>query len=113
MQKIENDKPSLRPGYYWTWKLLSRGFQVSECASIRRVSEEEIWGHAIRAMESGLAVEPGWLLSSSELAVLRDELPVATTDESTMQLRPILERLPEGFTRQHVQVFLKCQRLKP
>lgn len=113
LQKIENDKPPLRPGYYWTWKLLSRGFQVSECALIRRVSEEEIWDHAIRAMESGLAVEPGWLLSSSELAVLRDELPVATTDESTVQLRPILDRLPEGFTRQHVQVFLKCQRLKP
>ena len=86
---------------------------MSECAAIRRVSEEEIWDHAIRAVESGLAVEPGWLLSSSELAVLRDELPVAAAHEPTPQLRPILERLPEGFTRQHVQVFLKCQRLKP
>ena len=41
--------PSSRPSHYWTWRLLSAGFSVEECAAIRGLSREVIEEHARRA----------------------------------------------------------------
>ncbi len=37
------------PPHYWTWRLLSAGFTVEECAAIRGLSRETVLEHAQRA----------------------------------------------------------------
>jgi superfamily II DNA helicase RecQ len=41
--------PISHPSHYWTWRLLSAGFSVEECASIRGLSCETILEHARQA----------------------------------------------------------------
>ena len=39
------------PSHYWTWRLLSAGFSLEECAAIRGLSREIVQEHAQRAKE--------------------------------------------------------------
>ena len=42
-----------QPNYYWTWLLLARGFDVAQCAAIRRLSADTILAHAVAAAGAG------------------------------------------------------------
>jgi len=42
-----------RPSHYWTWRLLSAGFSVDECAAIRGLRRQEVLDHVCRAREAG------------------------------------------------------------
>jgi septal ring-binding cell division protein DamX len=47
-----------RPPFYWTWRLLSAGFTVDQCAAIRRLDRLTILDHLQEAADEGLAI-PG------------------------------------------------------
>jgi ATP-dependent DNA helicase RecQ len=44
--------------YYWTWRVLSRGFSVDECISIRQLSREEVLADITAATAVGLVLDP-------------------------------------------------------
>ncbi len=56
--------------YWWSWRLLSDGYSVADCAAIRRLKSDEILRHAIAAHESGLVLQARWFFGSSELSAL-------------------------------------------
>jgi len=58
------------PEHYWTWRLLSGGITLSECCSIRRLSEHAVCEHLVLASRSGLRVDPRWVFTQADLAVL-------------------------------------------
>ncbi len=93
------------PGHYWTWRLLAAGFTPEECMAIRGCERDVVLDHALRAADSGWAVEAGWLLSGEALTRLEE---VIGPDEPD-RIRPLLTRLP-GLRYEEVQLFLKCRR---
>lgn len=94
------------PSHYWTWRLLSMGFSVNECMAIRSLEREVVLDHALRAIDSGWAVEARWFLSPEELATLEQ---VVGSGEP-QRIRPLLTQLPAGLRYEDVQLFLKCRR---
>ncbi|HEY5315334.1 MAG TPA: RecQ family ATP-dependent DNA helicase, partial [Pirellulales bacterium] len=40
-----------QPTHYWTWRMLSTGFSVDECAAARGLEHEVVLDHALRAIE--------------------------------------------------------------
>ena len=95
----------VQPGYYWTWRLLDGGFSPAECAAIRGLDETVIWDHAQQAVESGLNVDPGWLLSSEQIVAI--DLAMGT--EGSDRIRPLLNALPPGIRYEQVQFLVKCR----
>ncbi len=49
------------PDYYWTWRVLSQGFSVAECATIRRLERATIVRHVQEARADGMPVQDAWL----------------------------------------------------
>ena len=97
---------SSRPPHYWTWRLLSAGFRLDECAATRGLSAEAVLDHVLRAIEEGWPVEARWCLGPELLSA------VAATvgQDEPRQIRPLLAQLPPGTTYQQVEIFLKCRR---
>ncbi|QDU95024.1 ATP-dependent DNA helicase RecQ [Lignipirellula cremea] len=58
------------PPHYWTWRLLSGGFTLFECQQIRQLDQQEVYAHMVKAANSGLRVDLGWLFSDSDLRLL-------------------------------------------
>ena len=61
-----------RPSFYWTWRLLADGYSADHCAAIRRLTPDQVLDHAVQAAEDGLHVDCRWLLTSAQLAMVRD-----------------------------------------
>ena len=97
---------SSRPPHYWTWRLLSTGFTVEECAAARGLSPEAVLDHALRAVEEGWRVEARWCLTPELLAAVA----AVVGEEQPQQIRPLLAKLPPGTSYQQVEIFLKCRR---
>lgn len=91
--------------HYWTWRLLSAGFTPEECVQIRGISLGEVRNHARKAAGEGRLVEPHWVFSASDLALLQR----AVGEETPGQIRPLLARLPAHLRYEHVELFLKCR----
>ena len=114
-REIEQDLPASalhtlrlaqRPSYYWTWRLLSTGFAVAECAAIRGIEPEAALDHALRAVEEGWPLEARQCLPPELLAAME---AVVGPDEPE-QIRPLLAKLPPGTPRAAVELFLRCRR---
>jgi ATP-dependent DNA helicase RecQ len=104
--KIENPKSSPpRPPHYWTWRLLSAGFDVAECAEIRGLDAQAVLEHAAQAAEEGLVCEPAWVLSPAHLASLGQ-----LASQQPLDWQPLLNQLPAGLKREHVRVFVACRK---
>jgi ATP-dependent DNA helicase RecQ len=50
-----------QPDYYWTWRILTAGFSVSEAAQIRGIAASRIRADARQAAQEGYQVELDWL----------------------------------------------------
>ncbi|MFN0021248.1 MAG: RecQ family ATP-dependent DNA helicase [Pirellulaceae bacterium] len=100
--KKEDITPHSRPNHYWTWQLLSTGYTAEECQAIRRISEESLQDHLLRAARDGLKVDPRWILSPQQwqqLTALFGNAPAA-------EIQPLLSQLPEGLRYRDVQFYL-------
>jgi ATP-dependent DNA helicase RecQ len=92
--------------HYWTWRLLSKGFTVDECAAIRSLEREVVLDHALRAIDCGWQVEVAWFLASDQVEAL--ERVIGAAEPS--RVRPLLAKLPAGIRYEDVQLFLKCRK---
>ena len=96
---------TVRPGFYWTWKLLSDGYSVDEVAQVRNIDQQTVLEHTLRAAEDQLVVEPSWVLSPTKQTFLKQFV-----DQHPDQ-RPagLLSKLPAGVTAKELLLFLACR----
>ena len=99
---IPDVAPHSRPNHYWTWQLLSKGYTAEECQAIRRISEESLFDHLLRAARDGLKVDPRWILSSQQW----QQLTALFGDSPAAEIQPLLSQLPEGLRYRDVQFYL-------
>jgi ATP-dependent DNA helicase RecQ len=95
----------VRPTHYWTWRLLSDGFTMEECAAIRSLPPETILDHVLRAIEEGWPVNADWCLAPELLGALEK----IVGSDPPAQIRPLLAQLPPGTSYEQVQIYLKCR----
>ncbi|MEQ8789840.1 MAG: RecQ family ATP-dependent DNA helicase [Pirellulaceae bacterium] len=100
----ESDRRAM-PEHYWTWRLLADGYSLAQCQAIRRLGEEQVFDHALRAIEEGREFEASWLLAPEQIAVLEKTIGA----QRPVKIRPLLENLPPDVGQLHVQLFLKCR----
>jgi len=98
--------PSAQPAYYWTWRLLSAGFNVVECAMTRGLAPSQVLAHARQALQNGLRLRPEWLLPAETVAEL-DRLTEAGDSPPAAALRA---QLPPGTTLEEVELYLICRK---
>jgi hypothetical protein len=94
--------------HYWTWRVLAAGFSPDECRQIRRVDDDTLFDHVLRAAREGQPVEARWLLTSDQLGVLER----AVGDGSPERLKALLARLPAGIKYRDVQLYLLSRGLR-
>jgi len=97
--------PIIRPAYYWTWRLMSQGFQAEECLAIRGITRETLLDHLLQAVENGLEIRLDWCLSAKTITALKTVIGV----NPPKQIRPLLAQLPPGTQYVEVQIYLKCR----
>jgi ATP-dependent DNA helicase RecQ len=100
----ERGREGERPSHYWTWRLLSAGLTVEECAAVRGYEREVLLDHALRAADAGWQVDPHWFLSADVIQQLTDTIGNGEPE----RIRPLLAKLP-GVRYEEVQLFLKCR----
>jgi ATP-dependent DNA helicase RecQ len=98
----EDIAPHSRPNHYWTWQLLSTGYSAEECQAIRKISEESLFDHLLRAARDGLKVDPRWILSPQQW----QQLTALFGDATAAEIQPLLSQLPEGLRYRDVQFYL-------
>src|SRR4029079_13221275 len=89
----EDVAPHTRPNHYWTWQLLSSGYSAEECQAIRRISEEGLLDHLLRAARDGLKGDPRGILTSEQW----QQLTALFGDAAPAEIQPLLSQLPEGL----------------
>jgi len=104
-RKASPQKPAsaTRPTYYWTWRLMSQGFQVDECLAIRGITRETLLDHLLQAAENGLEIRLDWCLSAEKIAAL----DAVVGHNRPREIRPLLAQLPPGTRYEEVQLYLK------
>ena len=100
------DETSGQPSHYWTWRLLTAGFNPDECGAIRAIDPDTVLDHALRAADAGLHVDARWFLSAELIAQIEKIAP----QSPAARIRPLLERLPRGTRYEAVQLVLKTRR---
>jgi ATP-dependent DNA helicase RecQ len=93
------------PSYYWTWRLLDRGFTQSECALIRDLDEDSVLDHAIRAACEGRYVPLNAFLPDD----LIDQLDTLAQSDATLNQQLVSGGLPDGVTARLVELYV-CSR---
>ena len=94
-----------RPNFYWTWKLLSEGYSVSEVEQVRNVDQQTVLEHTLRAAEDDLTVEPGWVLTATKQTFLRQFVD----QHSDQRPAGLLSKLPAGVSSNELLLFLACR----
>jgi ATP-dependent DNA helicase RecQ len=89
------------PGYYWTWRLLERGFSAADCAAIRSLDVETVLEHALAAARSAHPVPLAAFLGPAELEVMYAVLGL----DATAAVDRLPEGLPPGVRSQHIELF--------
>jgi len=79
--------------HYWTWRLMSEGFSIEECAAIRQLDIATVLDHANSALNAGWQVKPDWLLPP-DCAVLLQELSVFPTPGDVAKLQAQMPNVP-------------------
>jgi ATP-dependent DNA helicase RecQ len=99
------EKAEVKPSFYWSWRLLWDGFTADECRQIRGLDDQQLVSHLLQAMDQQFPVSVGWMFSQQQLATLED----VVGDQVPRRLRPLLQRLPPEFRREHLQLYLRCR----
>ncbi len=100
-RRIDPPAASSKPSYYWTWRLLSAGFKVEECAEIRRLSRDDILRDAAAAVQARLKLDVAWVLSRDDLTALAAAWQAGALSSDADP--------PGGFCQAQVDLFLKCR----
>jgi len=93
------------PDYYWTWRVLAAGFKPEECALVRGMEVDQVWEHAILALEADYQVDVLWF-TPRDLVLALDRL---VDPEDPAPVRELLKHLPTGTSAEHVRWYLKCR----
>ena len=101
--------PHSRPNHYWTWQLFSSGYSAEECQAIRRISEESLFDHLLRAAREGLKVDPRWILTDEQW----QQLTTLFGDAPAAEIQPLLSQLPEGLRYRDVHFYLLTREVTP
>jgi ATP-dependent DNA helicase RecQ len=88
--------------HYWTWRVFAAGFTADECRQIRKLDDDTIFDHVLRAAREGHPVEAAWVLSPEQ----RSRLELAIGDGSPSRVQAILAKLPAGIKYRDVQLYL-------
>lgn len=96
----------VRPEFYWTWRMLSAGYSVGECAEIRRLPRAEILEHALAAIDAQHPLEVARLLDPARVAELKSFL----AENGTITIPDLVERLPAGIHPAELWLVLKAGR---
>ncbi len=48
---VDAESDQIHPSYYWTWRLISDGYSISQIEQIREMSRETVLGHVLLAIE--------------------------------------------------------------
>jgi hypothetical protein len=97
----------VKPEFYWTWRLLWEGFSAEECQQIRHLDDQQMMTHLLQALDQKIPVDPGWILEPDQL----DRLDQVLGKARPHRIRPLLEKLPEELTREHVELYLHARDL--
>jgi ATP-dependent DNA helicase RecQ len=101
------ETPASRPSHissphYWTYRVLAAGFTPDECRQIRKLDDDTIFDHILRAAREGHAVQAAWVLSPEQIA----KLDQAIGDGEQSRINAVLAKLPAGIKYRDVQLYL-------
>ncbi|MBI3468050.1 MAG: HRDC domain-containing protein, partial [Planctomycetes bacterium] len=97
-----------QPDYYWTWRLLERGFTQMECALIRSLDESTVLEHALAAARDGHPVPLDAFLTLD----LNETLAAVAGSARTDSIEALCEKLPDDIGAEHVRLYLLTRELK-
>ena len=97
---------SSRPQHVLTWRLLAvDGYSLEQCAVIRRLSEEQILDHALRAVEEGRRIPLKNVFSAAIFEYLQEMVGL----EPNRSFHSEMAKLPDTITPHHLQLYCKCR----
>ncbi len=102
------DLPSpddIQPAFFWTWRLLTDGYSAEHLRQVRQIDLDTIYDHLIRAADNDFDVQPGWMLSDSQI----DQLESTYNAHANQRLTALIAALPEGISPRQLMYFLKCR----
>jgi hypothetical protein len=102
---LNREEGAPRPTHYWTWRLLSQGFSLNECAAIRNLDSATILRHALQSLADGLPVDARWCLTAQLSTALQSLLENHPDSRNVDQLH---RQAPPGTSREAVALFLEC-----
>jgi len=95
----------VRPGYFWTWRLLKEGYSLDHVMQIRQLEKNAVFDQTLRAAENGLQVEAGWLLDDSTQSILTQFIE----EHEGKRLPQLLSALPDEVQPHELSLFLKTR----
>ena len=93
------------PEYYWTWRLLHDGYDYEQCLAIRRIDEETLYDHLIRAADENETVRLEWCFDDRQISQIECQIDELDPND----VRGFVKRLTGSFTYQQVLLYLKCR----
>jgi ATP-dependent DNA helicase RecQ len=94
--------PDAHAAWYWTWRLLERGFTQLECAAIRGIDESVVLEHALRAARDGHCVPLDAFLTTEDIEALTNLVGEMSGEE----IGRLVDQLPENVLPEHVQLYI-------
>lgn len=95
-----------KPSYYWTWRLFADGYSAEQVQQIRQIENARLVDELTRAAESGLAIDPHWILTSAQIDALQ-KMTMAHSETSGARPR---KTLPPGITDAEYMYYLGATR---
>jgi len=95
------ESESVRPSYYWTWRLLMDGYTLQEVKQMRQIDSTTAVEHLIQASQNTLESDPQL-----------DQLRTFIDENSTIDRAKMISRLPKSLTPQQLMYLLQVDRAK-
>ena len=100
------DSETMKPSYYWTWRLLADGYAPQHLLQIRQLDKATIFDHVNRAVENGLPCHSNWLLSDQQVATLEEFID----DQDAPDLAELMANIPDGVNASELMYFFNLQK---
>ena len=99
-----SDSGTVKPSYYWTWKLMQDGYDIGQVRQVRQIDDATVCEHLIIATENELRAEVDWVLTSGQI----EELCQFVHDNPESSRAVLLSRLPAGFNAHQLIYYLNA-----